>query len=105
MNKLLLLCLLPLFAQAQRYEFTHDDTLRGSITPQRVWWDLTYYHLSIKVMPTDSTISGSTLIAYQVLKPNQTLQVDLQRPLRVLKMEQDGQELTFRQDGDAYFVN
>ena len=108
MNRLflfLLLCFLPGFTQAQRYEFTRDDTLRGSITPQRVWWDLTYYHLRIKIMPTDSTISGSTLIGYKVLKPNQTLQVDLQRPLTVLKIEQDGQSLEFRQDGDAYFVS
>jgi len=101
---LLFCCLLPLFAAAQRYEFTHDDTLRGSITPQRVWWDLKYYHLSIKVQPSDSTVGGSTVIAYKVLKPNQTLQVDLQRPLKVTKIEQDGQELTYRQDGDAYFV-
>ena len=101
---LLFCCLLPFLTSAQRYEFTHDDTLRGSITPQRVWWDLKYYHLSIKVQPSDSTVGGSTVIAYKVLKPNQTLQVDLQRPLKVTKIEQDGQELTYRQDGDAYFV-
>lgn len=101
---LLLLSCLTYVAQAQRYEFTHDDTLRGSITPERVWWDLKYYHLSIKVQPSDSTVGGSTVIAYKVLKPDQTLQVDLQRPLKVIKIEQDGQELTYRQDGDAYFV-
>ena len=28
---------------------TRQDTLRGSITPEREWWDLTYYHLDIKV--------------------------------------------------------
>ncbi len=107
MNRLLSLLLLSALtyaAQAQRYEFTHDDTLRGSITPQRVWWDLKYYHLSITVQPSDSTVGGSTVIAYKVLKPAQTLQVDLQRPLKVTKIEQDGQELTYRQDGDAYFV-
>jgi aminopeptidase N len=32
------------------------------------------------------------------------LQVDLQAPLRITKVEQDGQALTFRQDGNAYFV-
>jgi len=30
---------------------TRQDTLRGSITPEREWWDLTYYHLDIKVEP------------------------------------------------------
>ncbi len=90
--------------QAQRYTFTHDDTLRGSITPERVWWDLAYYHLQVRIQPTDSTISGSNLIQYKVLKPSQTMQIDLQRPLQVTKIEQDGQELSFRRDGDAFFV-
>lgn len=90
--------------QAQRYTFTHDDTLRGSITPERAWWDLTFYHLQIRLHPSDSTISGSTLIQYKVLKPAKTLQVDLQRPLNISKIEQDGQELAFRRDGNAFFV-
>lgn len=107
MNRLLsfvLVLTLPILAQAQKYEFTHDDTLRGSITPERAWWDLAFYHLTVRVQPTDSTLSGSTLIRYRVLKPGQTLQVDLQRPLRVLRVEQDGQPLAVRQDGNAYFV-
>ncbi len=106
MNRLLTLCLLflPVLAVAQRYEFTHDDTLRGAITPERVWWDLSFYHLSVRVQTTDSTLHGSNLIRYRVLKPNQTMQVDLQRPLRVERVEQDGQSLSFRQDGNAYFV-
>ncbi|GAB4026455.1 M1 family metallopeptidase [Spirosoma koreense] len=106
MNRLLTFCLLllPVLASAQRYEFTHDDTLRGSITPERAWWDLTFYHLKVRVQPTDSTLHGSTEIRYRVLKPSQTLQVDLQRPLQVERIEQDGQKLAFRQDGNAYFV-
>ncbi|GAA4460422.1 M1 family metallopeptidase [Nibrella saemangeumensis] len=98
-------CLLTaLTASAQKYEFTRDDTLRGSITPERAWWDLTYYHLQVRVQPNDSALNGSTTIRYRVLKPNQTLQVDLQRPLRVVKVEQDGQELAYRQEGNAYFI-
>lgn len=99
-----LLGLVPMLAQGQTYEFTHDDTLRGSITPERSWWDLTFYHLKVKVQPTDSTLTGSTQIRYRVLKPGQTMQVDLQRPLNVLRVEQDGQPLAFRRDGNAFFV-
>ncbi len=101
----LLLFLLNTFSvRAQKYEFTHDDTLRGSITPERAWWDLAFYHLKVRVQPTDSTLTGSTLIRYRVLKPGQVMQVDLQRPLRVLRVEQDGKSLSVRQDGNAYFV-
>jgi aminopeptidase N len=91
---------------AQKYEFTRDDTLRGNITPERAWWDLTYYHLKTKVNPDEKSLEGSTLIQYKVLKPYQTLQVDLQPPLKIKKITQDGAELTYRKDGaNAYFIN
>ena len=35
----------------EKYDTTRQDTLRGSITNERSWWDLTYYHLDIKVEP------------------------------------------------------
>lgn len=85
--------------------FTHDDTLRGSITAQRAWWDLQYYHLSVKVEPENKFISGSNLIKYNVLAANQTLQIDLQPPLSIEKVVQDGQSLSFEKDGkNAYII-
>ena len=35
----------------QKNNTTRQDTLRGSITPERSWWDLNYYHLDISVNP------------------------------------------------------
>lgn len=29
--------------------YTLQDSLRGSITKERAWWDLNFYHLNIKV--------------------------------------------------------
>ncbi|MFN8353424.1 MAG: M1 family metallopeptidase [Spirosomataceae bacterium] len=89
---------------AQKYQFTHDDTLRGTITKERAWWDLTYYHLSVKINPADSTVGGSTVVRYKVLKPYQTLQIDLQRPLNISRVVQDGKDLNFRRDGNAFFI-
>jgi hypothetical protein len=57
------------WAAAQPQVFTRADTLRGSVTPERAWWDLAYYHLQIRVQPRDSTVSGSTTIGYRVLQP------------------------------------
>ncbi len=47
--------------------FTSQDTLRGSITKERIWWDLTYYHLDIVVNPEKRTISASNEISYTFL--------------------------------------
>ena len=90
---------------SQEYEFTKQDTLRGSITPERAWWDLTYYHLDIAVDLDNKFIKGSNTIEYKVLEPNKKLQVDLQFPLRITKVEQNGNELTFSSEGSAHFIN
>ena len=38
--------------------FTRQDSLRGSITKERAWWNLTYYHLDIQVQPDKKFIKG-----------------------------------------------
>ena len=88
----------------EKNNFTRQDTLRGSITPEREWWDLTYYHLDIKVNPEDKTIAGKNTIQYTVLKPNQVLQIDLQEPLVLTKVTQNNKELEIKHDGNAHFV-
>ena len=90
---------------SQEYEFTKQDTLRGSVTPERAWWDLTYYHLDIAVDLDNKFIKGSNTIEYKVLEPNKKLQVDLQSPLKITKVEQNGKELTFSSEGSAHFIN
>ncbi|TNE54635.1 MAG: M1 family peptidase [Bacteroidetes bacterium] len=101
-----LLFILPALGFSQKQHFTRDDTLRGSITPERAWWDLTYYKLQVKVDPEKQFISGSNEVHYTVLQPYQALQIDLQPPLQIERVEQDGQELTVRKMGrNAYFIN
>jgi aminopeptidase N len=84
--------------------FTQQDTLRGSITPEREWWDLNYYDLYVDVDPKREFISGSNTIRYEVLEPRQVLQVDLQPPLEIEKVTQEGKELKVQHKGNAHFV-
>lgn len=101
---LFILFVLPTFLFAQN-TFTHDDTLRGSITRERAWWDLTYYELRVRVDPDKQHIEGSTTVFYTVLEPYQTLQIDLQPPLSIKRVLQDGKALTFTKQGqNAYFI-
>jgi len=86
------------------HNFTKQDTLRGSITPEREWWDLNFYHLKVDVQPEDKFISGSNIIRYKVLQPHQVLQVDLQAPLTIQKVTQDGEDLEVESEGNAHFV-
>lgn len=106
---LIAILILPfsLFSQGllqERTKFTHQDTLRGTITPEREWWDLTYYHLDIHVNPDEKYISGKTSVYYKVLTDSKELQIDLQEPLKITSAIQNGKELKIRHDGNAHFI-
>jgi len=88
----------------QAQEFTRQDTLRGSIMPERAWWDLTYYHLKVKVNPEDSSFVGSNLIKYRVVEPGELMQIDLQPPMTISKVSENGANRKFTRDGNAWFV-
>jgi len=107
---LLVLCLITsLCAQSQELlnekgDFSRQNTLRGSITAERIWWDLTYYHLEVTVDPDTKYISGKNTIKYNVLSANKSMQIDLQAPLKIIKVTQDGKELEIIHEGNAHFV-
>ncbi|MDX1331609.1 MAG: M1 family peptidase, partial [Robiginitalea sp.] len=84
--------------------FTRQDTLRGSITPERAWWDLVYYDLRIEVDTDQRTLVGGNTVLYRVLQPSSRMQIDLQEPMEIQAVWQDGQELSFEREGNAYFI-
>lgn len=85
-------------------QFTRQDSLRGTITKERSWWDLKYYHLDVKVNPKDSTIVGSNTIRYQVVEEYNLMQIDLQAPMTINKIVQDGIRLNYTQEGNVYYI-
>ena len=89
---------------ADKTNFNRQDSLRGSITKERIWWDLTYYHLDITIDPENRTIKGSNEISYTVIDSYSQMQIDLQEPLNLIKAEQNGEELVIRRDGNAHFI-
>lgn len=98
------LCPLARAAAQDTTRYSHADTLRGSNGPARAWWDAAFYDLHVAVSPTDSSIRGWNGITYRVLQPSQEMQIDLQVPLEVDSIVQDRRTLTFRRDGNAFFV-
>jgi aminopeptidase N len=102
-----LTCCIALLFSATAFgqqRFSRADTLRGSITPQRNWWDVTKYDLHVTVNPEDSTFSGYNTITYKVLKQDSVLQIDLQYPMQIDSVTQDKQSLRFARDSNAWFI-
>ena len=92
------------FISPSQKTFTRQDTLRGSITPERAWWDLTYYHLDIIVNPADSTIYGTNTVTYRVVNSANLMQIDLQEPLTLINAAQNNKVLNFKRDGNVYWI-
>lgn len=101
----LVFCLLVcFFGKIQAQKYNRQDSLRGSITPERSWWDLTYYDLNLTVDPKTKTIFGTNTIQFKVLEKKNILQVDLQPPMVIKKVTQNNEDLTVIIDGNAHFV-
>lgn len=84
---------------------TDQNILRGSITPERAWWDLKHYDLSVEVFPETKSIKGTNTITYTALEEQEILQLDLQSPMKLVSVTQNGQELKTKSVGSAHFIS
>ena len=89
---------------AQQTNFSKQDTLRGSITPERIWWNLLHYNLDFKVSPSSKSIEGSNLIRYKVLSQNQLMQIDLQPPMKITSVLENNKSLDYKRNGNVYYI-
>jgi len=106
MQKLFVLILLLSYnlSISQNKKFTSQDKISGSVTAERVWWDLLHYDIDVKVEPGKHFISGSNIVEYKVIEASQTMQIDLKSPMQIIKITQRNKNLTFKNKEGAYFV-
>lgn len=73
-------------------KFNHQDTLRGSIGPEREWWDVLHYDLHVTPDFDAKSITGRTNIEYKIVKEKYSdyMQIDLQQPLKIDTIFYDG---------------
>lgn len=86
--------------------FTRADTLRGSIGPERAWWDVQYYDLTIRPDIARKTVQGTNIISYKVVSDHQpgSMQIDLMEPLKIDEVILENRQLSFQREGNVYHV-
>lgn len=89
---------------AQSQDVTRQERLRGSITPEREWWDVLHYHLKVEFLPETRRLKGSNTITFKTVKAANKMQVDLQPPLAITKVTHGAAELKFEREGNVYWV-
>jgi aminopeptidase N len=85
--------------------YSRADTLRGSIGPARAWWDVQHYGLEVEIFSNNKSLKGLNTITYKVLSKAKILQIDLQEPLVITSILQEGEALDFRREGAVYWVS
>ena len=101
----LFICLFCIQTSLNAQKYKRQDTIRGSITSERSWWDLTYYDLEVSVDPKSKTIDGKNSIHYKVLNTNKVMQIDLQPPMQLTKAIQNGRKLKISHFGNAHYIH
>jgi aminopeptidase N len=87
--------------------FTKQDTLKGSDTRFRNFWDVKKYDLSVEPDFATKSIKGSNIISFEITKDitNPTFQVDLQQPMKADQVEANFPMTNYKQDGDFIWIN
>jgi len=104
-----LLFIIPGWASAQlgteQKIFTKADTLRGSITEERAWWDVNWYSIDIIPDYLDKNLSGTVTLRFRVLAPGKRMQIDLQQPMLIEQVLWGEKTLAFERNGNVYYLN
>ena len=75
------LFLFTFFTSTAQKEFNHDDTLRGSLNPNRDWFDIQRYDITVTPHFESKSIQAKVLWTAKAVKPSNFIQIDLQQPL------------------------
>jgi aminopeptidase N len=92
----------------KKTNFTHQDTLRGSITPERAWWNVLYYNIYVAPDYIKKTIRGFNQISFGISKPgaNKRMQIDLQVPMMIDSIIFEKKKIkTFKRNGNVYLID
>ncbi|PVV54175.1 M1 family metallopeptidase [Chryseobacterium sp. HMWF035] len=86
--------------------FTKQDTLKGSNTQFRNFWDVKKYDLSVEPDFAQKSIKGNNKISFEIIKDvtNPTFQIDLQQPMKADKVEASFPVAEYKQDGDFIWI-
>lgn len=101
--KILFCFLLPFALGAQ--SFSRQDSLLGSNTPDRSWWNVVRYEITVEPDYASKTIRGMSGIYFTVTGRQRHMQIDLSALLQVDSVVMRGKKLPFKRDGGFFLVH
>jgi len=103
MKSILILLFIPFISFGQF--FTPEDSLLGSITKERAWWDVLEYKLEIKPDFSNKKIKGSNQIYFKTVGKVDRMQLDLQKPMKIDSVIFKNELLKIERIKDVYYID
>ena len=87
--------------------FTKKDTLKGSDTQFRNFWNVEKYELTVEPNFEDKSVSGKNTIFFEITKDteNPTFKIDLQQPMKTKNIMGNFNHTNIRTEGDFIFID
>ncbi|MCB0696478.1 MAG: M1 family metallopeptidase [Chitinophagaceae bacterium] len=87
------------------FAYTSQDSLRGSNTNGRNWWDVKEYYLYVSFDTAQKSISGMNIMT--IIKADvvpDSMQVDLQEPMMLDSAVYEKKKIKIARDGNVYWL-
>ena len=84
---------------------SRHDSLRGSITQERSWWDVKKYDLEIEPIFNKQKVIGVNTITFFTLRPGQKMQVDLQEPMEIDSISFEEEKTSLIRVGNVFYIH
>lgn len=84
--------------------FTRADTLRGSLSEARSCFDVTFYHLDIRLDIENRALKGSNEIRFQATSSFDSLQIDLFENMVIDSIVFEGNRVEFNREFAAVYL-
>ncbi len=84
-------------------QFSRQDTLRGSLGPGRVGWNVLHYDISVQPHFETKTIRGVNVIRFYD-EGARRMQIDMQEPMIIDSILSEGRPLKIIREGNVYWA-
>ena len=88
----------------EKESYSHADSLRGSVGPERAWWNLLKYELTVDPDFAGKSVSGTNMLTFAAVSDGQTMQIDLQEPMELVAASWKKKGLKFTREGNVFHV-
>ncbi len=86
-------------------QFNRADTLFGRLTPTLTCYDVGYYHLDIDIDEKNELVKGYSEITFKIVDATTKIRFDLFEYLKINSIQYKGNDLKFKRDIDAVYID